>query len=71
METITVEIDQKLKQTLLRYSSAENESPSTIITRALLEFFAFSQQQESELWFGMLATEYFAFSEKEMAFPAS
>jgi predicted transcriptional regulator len=65
METLTVKIDKELKQTLLRYSSTKNESPSAIVSRALQEFLAFSQQQESELWFGMPATEYFALSEKE------
>ena len=65
METLTVEIDKELKQTLLRYSSTKNETPSVIVTRALREFLSFSQQQENELWFGMPATEYFALSEKE------
>ena len=65
METLTVEIDKELKQTLLLYSSTKNESPSAIVTRALQKFLAFSQQQEGELWFGIPATEYFALSEKE------
>ena len=65
MERLTVEIDKELKQTLLRYSSTKNESPSVIVTRALREFLSFSQQQESDLWFGMPTTEYFALSEKE------
>ena len=65
METITIEIDKELKQALLRYSSTKNESLSAIVTRAIREFLAFSQQQENELWFGMPATEYFALSEKE------
>ena len=65
METLTVEIDKELKQTLLQYSSTQNETPSAIVTRALREFLVLSQQQESELWFGMLASEYFALSEKK------
>jgi len=65
METLTVEINKELKQTLLRYSSVQNESLSAIVTQALREFLAFSQQQESELWFGMPAAEYFDLSEKE------
>ncbi len=65
METLTIKIDEELKETLFRYSSIKNESPSAIVTRALREFLASSQQQESGSWFGLPATEYFALSEKE------
>lgn len=64
-EQLTVEIEQSLKEVLLRYCAASNESPSAVIDRALKEFIAKTQNKKEETWFGLPADEYFLRSEEE------
>ena len=64
-EQLTVEIEQSLKEVLLRYCEASNESPSAVIDRALKEFIAKTQDKKGETWFGLPADDYFSQSEEE------
>ncbi len=59
-EQLTVEIEQSLKEILLRYCEASNESPDSVINRALAEFMTKERKAEDDTWFGLPSEDYFS-----------
>ncbi len=64
-EQLTVEIERSLKEVLLRYCEASNESPDSVINRALAEFMTKERKAEDDTWFGLPSEDYFSLSEEE------
>jgi len=64
-EQLIVEIEQSLKEVLLRYCEASNESPDSVINRAVAEFMTKEKKTRDNTWFGLPSEDYFSRSEEE------
>ena len=64
-EQLTIEVEKNLKKALLHYCETTSESIDSVVSRALQEFIARTQNKEEETWFGLPSEDYFSLSEEE------